>query len=1004
MTRLLLSLCIAGVLLQAQSVQDHIARGTGYFEKGQHDKGLTEFRKAVALAPSSAKAHYYLAAALAGDSKLTEAAGEFRRSLAIDPKFAAAWTNLGSVLAKSGDVKGALDPYRRALALEPGNLAYRMNLGMALRAAGDASGAIGHLKIVAEREPRSAGVLLELGQALRQNGEIEAAVKAFESAIEIDPEMREGYYNLGLSLKQLNASRRQPASRVSEGYRLAHEMFLRGDLKAATSKLRQALVSNETDADAHNLLGFVLGQERDLTGAVEHLKRAIELQPDFAEARYSLGVALWYSTQRGAALENLKQSVKLNPAAGESCAFLGMALRESGDLPQARAQLQRAIALLPLMAAPLVDLGIVFARLGDEAHALGQFEAGLNLTEAAGPAPNWEMAANELRAKLPAHTADAAFHNTFGRILGRAAAGATAVAAEFREAIKLQPNFAEAQNNLGLVLTQTGDDEGAAKAFREAERLAPKWAEPAANLGALLTASDPAAAMRELDRALALEPESVKAQYNLALAYGVSSLHGINAEMDQLRKVIRAAPEFAGARLALGKALLQKGSVAEGVENLRAAVRLDAASGEAHYQLGLGLERLGQHDDAKREIQQSRELITADDRSRLVGLDLSEGKTALDRDDSELAVAKFRHALALEPESGAANRLLGLALAKSGDLAAGRSALETALRLDPADAVAKEKLASLREVGGSADSPDFIASIEGNIRRKEFAAAEASLDDYLRVHPDSSWAWYALGYSQFAQKEIGASIQSLAKSLGLNVKNAEAHKILGRDLMIIGRFDAARTEFEQGIGLQPESAELHYNLGKLHSINDNWTAANKELEEAVRLDSSYVEAWDALGFAKEALGDDAAAISHYQRAIELNRERQGQFSSSHVNLSALYNRTGRSELAMQYVKDGLELDPKADGAWFQLAKANEKLGNLPAAVDAAKRAIELNGRTSAYYYVLAALYRRQGKAEESREALEQFRRLDQESRELDKKRRDIGTAEQIPADKGSGHE
>jgi tetratricopeptide (TPR) repeat protein len=953
MKRLMLSLCIAGILLQAQSVEEHIARGTAYFEKGEHDKGLTEFRKAVALSPTSAKAHYYLAAALAGDSKLTEAAAEFRRSLAIDPKYAAAWTNLGSVLAKSGDVKGALDPYRRALAIEPGNLAYRMNLAMASRAAGDANGAIGHLKIVAERQPRSAAVLLELGLALRQNGEIEPAVKAFESAIEIDPELREGYYNLGLSLKQL----RQPARTVSEGYRQAREVFLRGDLGAAATALRQALAANEDDADAHNLLGFVLGQERDLTGAVEHLNRAVALRPDFAEARYNLGVALWYSTQRSAALENLRQAVKLDPAAGESCAFLGMALRESGDLSAAREQLQRAIALLPLMAAPLVDLGIVYVRLGDDAHSLGQFDAGLNLTEAAGPAPNWEMAANELRAKLPAHTADAAFHNTFGRILGRAAAGATAVAAEFREAIKLQPDFAEAQNNLGLVLTQTGDDEGAAQAFREAERLSPKWAEPTANLGALLTANDPAAAIRELDRALALEPESVKAQYNLALAYGVSSTHGINAEMEQLRKVIRAAPEFSGARLALGKALLQKGSVAEGVENLRAAVRLDPASGEAHYQLGLGLERLGQHDDARREIQQSRELIMADDRSRLAALDLSEGKTALDRGDSELAAAKFRHALALEPQSGAANRL-GLALAKSGDLA---------------------------------DSPDFIASIEGKIRGKEFAEAQRSLSSYLQTRPDSSWAWYALGYAQFAQKEIGASIQSLAKSLGLNVKNAEAHKILGRDLMIIGRFDGARTEFEQGIGLQPESAELHYNLGKLHSINDNWPAANKELEEAVRLDSSYVEAWDALGFAKEALGDDAAAISHYQKAIELNKVRKGGFSSSHVNLSALYNRTGRSELAMQYAKGGLELDAKADGAWFQLAKANEKLGNLPAAVDAAKRAIELNGHTSAYYYVLAALYRRQGKVEESHEALEQFRRLDQESRELDKKRRDIGT-------------
>ena len=56
--------------------------------------------------------------------------------------------------------------------------------------------------------------------------------------------------------------------------------------------------------------------------------------------------------------------------------------------------------------------------------------------------------------------------------------------------------------------------------------------------------------------------------------------------------------------------------------------------------------------------------------------------------------------------------------------------------------------------------------------------AEPLLADYVKEHPTSSWGWYALGYSQFAQKKVGESIQSLAKCLQLDVSNAEAHKIL----------------------------------------------------------------------------------------------------------------------------------------------------------------------------------------------------------------------------------
>jgi tetratricopeptide (TPR) repeat protein len=207
--------------------------------------------------------------------------------------------------------------------------------------------------------------------------------------------------------------------------------------------------------------------------------------------------------------------------------------------------------------------------------------------------------------------------------------------------------------------------------------------------------------------------------------------------------------------------------------------------------------------------------------------------------------------------------------------------------------------------------------------------------------------------------------------------------------MIIGRFGAARTEFEQGIRLNPDSAELHYNLGKLYSIDDNWGPAKKELEEAVRLDPSYVEAWDALGFAKESLGDDTGAVADYEKAIQLNRDRNPPFANAHVNLSAYYNRTGQSQKAIDYAKTALELNPRSDRAWFQMARAYEHRGEIDAAIESANHAIQLNSRASSYYYVLSTLYRRLGKTDESRQALEQFTKLDRESSELDKKRRDV---------------
>jgi tetratricopeptide (TPR) repeat protein len=288
---------------------------------------------------------------------------------------------------------------------------------------------------------------------------------------------------------------------------------------------------------------------------------------------------------------------------------------------------------------------------------------------------------------------------------------------------------------------------------------------------------------------------------------------------------------------------------------------------------------------------------------------------------------------------------------------------------------------------GGVDEPARITELEGYIRDGRYASVEPLLTQYITDHPRSSWGWYALGYSQFAQQKIGESIKSLAKSLELDITNAEAHKILGRSLMIIGRFDAAQTEFEQALRYNPDSAESCYNLGKLFSIQDNWQPAKKQFEAALRIDPSYLEAIDGLGFALEALGDDPGALAAYRKAAALNEARKGTFASPLVNISAYYNRTDDPAKALEYADQALALDARSDRAWFQKGRASERLGKLDDAVAALERAISANPRASSYYYVLAGVYRRMGRTEDSQKALETFKRLERESSELEAKRR-----------------
>jgi tetratricopeptide (TPR) repeat protein len=106
-------------------------------------------------------------------------------------------------------------------------------------------------------------------------------------------------------------------------------------------------------------------------------------------------------------------------------------------------------------------------------------------------------------------------------------------------------------------------------------------------------------------------------------------------------------------------------------------------------------------------------------------------------------------------------------------------------------------------------------------------------------------------------------------------------------------------------------------------------------------------------------------------------------------MSALSNRTGDRAAALEYARRALAVNPSSDRALFQIGKAYEYQGDLTAAADALKRAIDLNAHSSSYFYVLSGVYRKLGKTEESRKAIEEFSRLDRESNEVEQKRREI---------------
>jgi tetratricopeptide (TPR) repeat protein len=304
------------------------------------------------------------------------------------------------------------------------------------------------------------------------------------------------------------------------------------------------------------------------------------------------------------------------------------------------------------------------------------------------------------------------------------------------------------------------------------------------------------------------------------------------------------------------------------------------------------------------------------------------------------------------------------------------SVLATSAPLAPAVAMSQDAKSDVR--GHTSEDPDTrLAGVEADIDANKFDATESRLSDYLKDHPDSSRAYYDLGYVQFRTHNIGPSIKDLSKSLELNPKNAEAHKVLALSCSIIGRYDLAEVELLEAARLKPESAEIHYFLARTYYTRAVYPLAKTEFETAIRLNPSYIKAYSNLGITMEALGNTDAALKNYTTAIELEDRKKQKSEWPYIYLSAFYNRQKNAPQALIYAHKATEINSASDTAFFEMAKAYRTQKQLQKAVDAARSAIAINQQAPDYYYVMGLVLRELGNQHESEEALANYAKLQQ---------------------------
>jgi tetratricopeptide (TPR) repeat protein len=776
---------------QPADARAHYNRGITLAVQGKLEEAIAEFRAEIRINPDDAAAHNELGLALTDQGKLEEAIAELRAAIRIDPDFANPHTNLGAALHEQGEVDEAMAEFRAAIRIDPDLVIGHSNLGVALKMQGKLEEAIAEFRSAIRIDPHDADTHNELKIALEEWG------KRNEAIDEDRPAMKS----------------RSPASAIAAiGATL---------LRCLGFGKRREQQPADADADAHYNRGITQAEQGKREAAAAEFRSAIRLKPELVGAHIGLANALAEMASQmaepgplaSAAIAEFREAIRLQPDDANAHYGLADALGRQGQREEAIAEYHVAIRLRPQH--PRFDRG------------LGEMLTG-------------QGAWNEVNA-------DAAAHFYLGAALTHRAANTAMVIAEFREAIRLQPDFADAHFRLGYALRAHGEAEEAIAEFRTAIRLRPDDYSARGQLGFTLHRRGMVdEAIAEFREAIRLRPDDPAAYSGLFAA-------------------LRTKGDFKGALSEMRKVRDLRKAVAGQVQRVYAA--LDTFGFTQAIERGIAeLEQLAELDE-KLSFVLSGQAKPASAAETLAFARLCSEKK-LHGASAEFWAQAFQADRTLADDADAHHRYhaaCAAALAASGQGKAGRPldlAAQARLRRQALDWLRAELAAWNASVGGNnPPAPADLAralmawKAEGDLAGGRDPDALARLPEAERKDWRALWA------------DIEALLMRASRAaIQLNPHDAEPHFYLGHALRDQGNLNEAIAAFRAAIRLQPDAAEARTCLGIALADQAKLEEAITEFRAAIRIDPHDAGAHCNLGLALRAKGELDEAIAAFRAA------------------------------------------------------------------------------------------------------------------------------------------
>jgi tetratricopeptide (TPR) repeat protein len=331
----------------------------------------------------------------------------------------------------------------------------------------------------------------------------------------------------------------------------------------------------------------------------------------------------------------------------------------------------------------------------------------------------------------------------------------------------------------------------------------------------------------------------------------------------------------------------------------------------------------------------------------------AEAQGAQRKGDETGAIGKYKMILKLAPHLAPAYNNLGALYYDQHDYAQAIHTLERGLQLDPTMTSASAVLGMSYVKMGQSDraKPPLTLALQANpndnnaqmalahalINMREYEDAAQQLRLYLARNPKDQQALYLIGKTYLQLSET-----SLAKIKDIDPDSVTAHEVTGEIDESMGNYDGALVEYKKAVELAPHEPGTHFHLGNTFWAISKWDSASLEFKAELENDPRSCLALWKLGNATLEIGESP-------------------------------------EAALTSLNKAVEYCPSLVQARVDRARAQIKLGQTTEALPDLLAAEKENPDEPSIHFLLASVYKAQGKAATAQQELQTYARLRQEA-------------------------